>query len=189
MSRSGALDALTRIEMQRLLEQVWLSNGFTAILVTHDVTEAVALGDRIVLIGHGTIAADIPVALARPRQRGSADFARMEAAVLEHPHYVGARATTAEPRKSKLRSLARCGNSRSRSRERRLRLGLRDAAPRRHAFRQPDIAADRRAAADRDAAEDRGAGVDDHVVLDDRMARVALAQMPSPSARSARARA
>src|SRR4029077_12223267 len=39
----GALDALTRIEMQRLLEQLWLSNGFTAILVTHDVTEAVPL--------------------------------------------------------------------------------------------------------------------------------------------------
>ena len=79
----GALDALTRIEMQRLLEQVWLSNGFTAILVTHDVTEAVALGDRIVLIDHGAIAADVPVALARPRQRGSAEFARVEAAILE----------------------------------------------------------------------------------------------------------
>jgi sulfonate transport system ATP-binding protein len=79
----GALDALTRIEMQRLLEQVWLSNGFTAILVTHDVTEAVALGDRIVLIDHGSIAADISVGLTRPRQRGSADFARVEAAILE----------------------------------------------------------------------------------------------------------
>jgi sulfonate transport system ATP-binding protein len=42
----GALDALTRIEMQRLLENVWVSNGFTAILVTHDVAEAVAPGDR-----------------------------------------------------------------------------------------------------------------------------------------------
>ena len=80
----GALDALTRIEMQRLLEQVWLSNGFTAILVTHDVTEAVALGDRIVLIDHGAIAADVPVALTRPRKRGSAEFARVEAAILEH---------------------------------------------------------------------------------------------------------
>jgi sulfonate transport system ATP-binding protein len=79
----GALDALTRIEMQRLLEQVWLSNGFTAILVTHDVTEAVALGDRIVLIDHGAIAADIPVALARPRQQGSAECARVEAAILD----------------------------------------------------------------------------------------------------------
>jgi sulfonate transport system ATP-binding protein len=79
----GALDALTRIEMQRLLEQVWLSNGFTAILVTHDVTEAVALGDRIVLIDHGAIAADIPVSLTRPRQRGSAEVARVEAQILE----------------------------------------------------------------------------------------------------------
>jgi sulfonate transport system ATP-binding protein len=79
----GALDALTRIEMQRLVEQVWLSNGFTAILVTHDVTEAVALGDRIVLIDHGTIAADIPVDLARPRRRGSPEFARVEAELLE----------------------------------------------------------------------------------------------------------
>jgi sulfonate transport system ATP-binding protein len=79
----GALDALTRIEMQRLVEQVWLANGFTAILVTHDVAEAVALADRIVLIDHGAIAADIPVGLARPRQRGSAQFARVEAEILE----------------------------------------------------------------------------------------------------------
>jgi sulfonate transport system ATP-binding protein len=79
----GALDALTRMEMQRLVEQVWLSNGFTAILVTHDVAEAVALGDRIVLIDHGAITADIPIDLTRPRQRGSAAFARVEAAILE----------------------------------------------------------------------------------------------------------
>jgi sulfonate transport system ATP-binding protein len=74
----GALDALTRIEMQRLLEQLWLSNGFTAILVTHDVTEAVPLGDWIVLIDHGAIAADsgrsaaaAPAGLGRVRPRGS----------------------------------------------------------------------------------------------------------------------
>jgi sulfonate transport system ATP-binding protein len=79
----GALDALTRIEMQRLLERVWVSNGFTAVLVTHDVTEAVALGDRIVLIDHGAIAADIPVTLTRPRQRGSVEFARVETAILD----------------------------------------------------------------------------------------------------------
>ena len=78
----GALDALTRIEMQRLLENVWLSKGFTAILVTHDVAEAVALEDRIVLIDHGEIAADIPVGLARPRQRGSAEFAQVEVKIL-----------------------------------------------------------------------------------------------------------
>ena len=80
----GALDALTRIEMQRLLEEVWLSNGFTAILVTHDVAEAIALADRIVVIDHGEIATDIPVALNRPRRRGSAEFAHVEAAILEH---------------------------------------------------------------------------------------------------------
>jgi sulfonate transport system ATP-binding protein len=80
----GALDALTRIEMQRLVEQVWLSNRFTAILVTHDVAEAVTLGDRIVVIDRGVIAADIPVDLTRPRRRGWAEFAGAEAKILEH---------------------------------------------------------------------------------------------------------
>ena len=46
----GALDALTRISMQRLLERVWLDQGFTAIMVTHDVAEAVTLADRVLLI-------------------------------------------------------------------------------------------------------------------------------------------
>ena len=45
----GALDALTRIEMQRLLEEIWQQQKFTAVLVTHDVTEAVALADRIIV--------------------------------------------------------------------------------------------------------------------------------------------
>jgi sulfonate transport system ATP-binding protein len=79
----GALDALTRIEMQRLIEHVWASNGFTAILVTHDVTEAVTLGDRIVVIDRGTITTDLSVDLPRPRQRGVAEFARVEAEILE----------------------------------------------------------------------------------------------------------
>jgi sulfonate transport system ATP-binding protein len=85
----GALDALTRIEMQRLVEQVWLSQGLTAILVTHDVAEAVALADRIVLIENGAIAGDFPVDIKRPRERGSADFARIEATILKRllaPH-------------------------------------------------------------------------------------------------------
>ena len=53
----GALDALTRISMQRLLERVWHDQGFTAILVTHDVAEAVALADRVLVIEDGRIAA------------------------------------------------------------------------------------------------------------------------------------
>lgn len=55
----GALDALTRIEMQRLLEEIWQQQKFTAVLVTHDVTEAVALADRIIVIDAGRIALDI----------------------------------------------------------------------------------------------------------------------------------
>jgi sulfonate transport system ATP-binding protein len=70
----GALDALTRIEMQRLIEQLWQEQQFTSLLVTHDVEEAVALADRVVLIEAGQIALDIPVALPRPRQRSSAVF-------------------------------------------------------------------------------------------------------------------
>jgi sulfonate transport system ATP-binding protein len=79
----GALDALTRIEMHALIERLWREHGFTALLVTHDVHEAVALGDRIVLIDHGRIALDQPVDLARPRARGGAGFAALEAQVLQ----------------------------------------------------------------------------------------------------------
>ena len=63
----GALDALTRISMQRLLERVWHDQGFTAILVTHDVAEAVALADRVLVIEDGRIAHDINVDIPRPR--------------------------------------------------------------------------------------------------------------------------
>jgi sulfonate transport system ATP-binding protein len=78
----GALDALTRISMQRLLERVWRDQGFTAILVTHDVSEAVTLADRVLVIENGAIAHDIDVTIHRPRQRGSAELARLEGAIL-----------------------------------------------------------------------------------------------------------
>jgi len=79
----GALDALTRIEMQALLEAVWRREGFTAILVTHDVGEAIALADRIVLIEDGAIALDADVALPRPRHRGAPAFGALEQSILE----------------------------------------------------------------------------------------------------------
>jgi len=79
----GALDALTRIEMHALIERLWREHRFTALLVTHDVHEAVALGDRILLIEAGRIALDQPVALARPRARASAGFAALEEHVLQ----------------------------------------------------------------------------------------------------------
>jgi sulfonate transport system ATP-binding protein len=79
----GALDALTRISMQRLLERVWRDQGFTAILVTHDVSEAVALADRVLVIEDGRVAHDFTVDIARPRQRGSAELASLEGSILK----------------------------------------------------------------------------------------------------------
>ena len=78
----GALDALTRITMQRLLERVWQDQAFTAILVTHDVAEAVALADRVLVIEDGRIAHDVNVDIPRPRRRGSAELAALEGSIL-----------------------------------------------------------------------------------------------------------
>lgn len=80
----GALDALTRLSMQRLLERVWRDQGFTAILVTHDVSEAVALADRVLVIDEGRIAHDVMVNTARPRARGSVELAGLEGSILSH---------------------------------------------------------------------------------------------------------
>jgi sulfonate transport system ATP-binding protein len=79
----GSLDALTRIEMQQLIEDVWRSRGFTAMLVTHDVAEAISLADRVILIEGGRVALDEVVNLPRPRTRGSARFAALEERILE----------------------------------------------------------------------------------------------------------
>jgi sulfonate transport system ATP-binding protein len=78
----GALDALTRLDMQRLIERIWHDAGFTAVLVTHDVAEAALLADRILLIEDGGIALDLAVDLPRPRRAGPA-VAEIEQIVLE----------------------------------------------------------------------------------------------------------
>jgi sulfonate transport system ATP-binding protein len=78
----GALDALTRIEMHALIERLWHEHRFTALLVTHDVQEAVALGDRILLVESGRIALDQPVSLALPRSRAHPRFAELEEEIL-----------------------------------------------------------------------------------------------------------
>lgn len=77
----GALDALTRLDMQNLIEKLWTEQGFTAILVTHDVSEAVQLADRIILLDKGHIAKEFRVNLPRPRQKGI-QFAELEQQVL-----------------------------------------------------------------------------------------------------------
>lgn len=70
----GALDALTRLEMQDLIEEIWKNQQFTSILVTHDVEEAVAIADRVILIEHGKIVMDRIIDLPRPRQRAQRAF-------------------------------------------------------------------------------------------------------------------
>ncbi|MGE9550557.1 aliphatic sulfonates ABC transporter ATP-binding protein [Erwinia amylovora] len=79
----GALDALTRIEMQDLIESLWQQHHFTVLLVTHDVSEAVAMADRVLLIEEGNIGLDLTVDLPRPRRKGSVRLAELEAAVLD----------------------------------------------------------------------------------------------------------
>ena len=77
----GALDALTRLDMQSLIEKLWLEQGFTTILVTHDVSEAVQLADRIILLDKGRIAQQFNIDLPRPRQKSMA-FTTLEQQVL-----------------------------------------------------------------------------------------------------------
>jgi sulfonate transport system ATP-binding protein len=79
----GALDALTRVEMHQLLERIWREHRFTTLLITHDVAEAVALADRVVVLRGGAITLDLAVDLPRPR-REHADpaAAQLQAAIL-----------------------------------------------------------------------------------------------------------
>src|SRR6266496_5243839 len=77
----GMLDSLTRYELQQVLIELWRKNRITALMVTHDVDEALFLSDRIVCMTDGPEAevGDIlEVHFPRPRERK---------AVLEHPEY------------------------------------------------------------------------------------------------------
>jgi len=65
----GALDAQTRRHMQNELLSIWAADRRTVIFVTHDIEEAVLLGDRVVVMSArpSSIIADLPVHLKRPR--------------------------------------------------------------------------------------------------------------------------
>lgn len=80
----GALDALTRLEMQSLIESLWLEQKFTTILVTHDMNEAITLADRVILIEEGTVKLDLPIELQRSRNRLNPAFANLEEELLGH---------------------------------------------------------------------------------------------------------
>ncbi|HVJ43420.1 MAG TPA: ABC transporter ATP-binding protein [Dongiaceae bacterium] len=80
----GALDALTRLRLQDELKRIVRHEGITAVLVTHDVDEAVYLGDRIVIMQPhpGRIAGILPVGLPANRNRSDAAFLRLRDHVL-----------------------------------------------------------------------------------------------------------
>jgi sulfonate transport system ATP-binding protein len=72
----GALDALTRIRMQRLLRELCERHRPAVLLVTHDVDEAVLLADRVVVLQHGRAGLDVRIDLPQPRPPRDADFQR-----------------------------------------------------------------------------------------------------------------
>ncbi len=78
----GALDALTRINAQRLVAELWQRRGCAVLLVTHDVDEAVLLADRVLVMDEGRIAYDTEVPLERPRSVGDPGFAALRARLL-----------------------------------------------------------------------------------------------------------
>ena len=80
----GALDAMTRAHLQQELHRIWEKEGITMILVTHDVEEAVYLGDKVVVMEPrpGRIRRTIPVPLAHPRDRTSYAFTTVKDQVL-----------------------------------------------------------------------------------------------------------
>ena len=80
----GALDALTRLEAHALLTRLWERHGFAALLVTHDVEEAVVLADRVLVLEDGAIAHEVPVDIERPRYRDDLRLVELRERVLGH---------------------------------------------------------------------------------------------------------
>ncbi|MEV0611021.1 ABC transporter ATP-binding protein [Polymorphospora rubra] len=79
----GALDALTRLRMQALVHSLWKAHGFTTVLVTHDVDEAIVLADRILVLTDGRLADEIRPDFAGARTREDPGFERTRLRILE----------------------------------------------------------------------------------------------------------
>jgi NitT/TauT family transport system ATP-binding protein len=80
----GKLDSMTRITMQGELVSLWERAGFTALLVTHDVEEALFMAQRVIVLSDrpARIKADVPVELSYPRHRGDPRLADLRHEVL-----------------------------------------------------------------------------------------------------------
>ncbi|MFC7528695.1 ABC transporter ATP-binding protein [Actinoplanes sp. GCM10030250] len=79
----GALDALTRLRMQELFGRLRARHGFAALLVTHDVEEALLLADRALVLDGGRIAADLTVPLNHPRAPDDPGFGELRRRLLD----------------------------------------------------------------------------------------------------------
>lgn len=80
----GALDALTRLRMHDLLRTLCARHRPAVLLVTHDVDEAIDLADRVVVLDHGRLAADITVGLGPDRDHADPAFGQLRARLLGH---------------------------------------------------------------------------------------------------------
>jgi sulfonate transport system ATP-binding protein len=69
--------------MHVLLEALWLRHGFTTLLITHDVAEAVALADRVVVIKNGRVGFSVDVTASRPRRRADPTLVELQARILD----------------------------------------------------------------------------------------------------------
>jgi ABC-type nitrate/sulfonate/bicarbonate transport system ATPase subunit len=87
----GALDAFTRMRMQDEVLGLWQSRRTTMLLVTHDIDEAIYMSNRIFIITPrpGRVDRTIQVEIARPRDRGSAEFLRLRSEILHLLHFAG----------------------------------------------------------------------------------------------------
>ncbi|MFF5110523.1 ABC transporter ATP-binding protein [Streptosporangium sp. NPDC000095] len=81
----GALDAMTRDLLHDELERIWRERELAVLFVTHNVREAVRLGDRVVLLSSrpGTVIEDFPVTLPRPRRTDSAEVAELASTITD----------------------------------------------------------------------------------------------------------
>ncbi|MET9327747.1 ABC transporter ATP-binding protein [Tsukamurella sp. NPDC003166] len=79
----GALDALTRVAAQKLVEDLWRSHGCAVLMVTHDVEEALLLADRVLVMEDGRIAHQVRLPAERPRDITSADFVATRRDILD----------------------------------------------------------------------------------------------------------